>query len=89
MSNEITINSGETLKIKKDDSVVDEIIIDRGGDSSSNAVHFVMEGGNLEVEGVTLTGGRGEQGGVVHVHGGSATFKSCSIFDNIANEYDE
>ena len=59
MSNTISIQSGKILKIKKDDTVVDEIVIDRLATSSNSnrGNHFSLSGGTLEVEGVTLTGG--------------------------------
>ena len=58
MITEFTLGSNQMLKIKKDDSVAGEIIIDRAGESSSNpGRHFFVNEGNLEVEGVTLTGG--------------------------------
>jgi len=85
-----SIGSGQTLKIKKNDSVVGEIVIDHRATSTSPGRHFyVYNGGTLEVEGVTLTGGMmlGQQGGVAYVAGNetSATFTSCTFSGNTAH----
>jgi hypothetical protein len=54
--NDFLIPLGKTLKIKKDPTMVGELVIDRQATSSAVGRHFQVEG-NLFVEGVTLTGG--------------------------------
>ena len=56
MSATHTVKSGETVKIKKNASMVGELVIDRGSDTSGDNRHFVVQG-ILEMEDVTLTGG--------------------------------
>ena len=52
----INVNSGKTMRVKKDSSVSGPVVIDRQATSGDNR-HFFVDGGNLEMEGVTLTGG--------------------------------
>ena len=89
MTSQISIGSGKTLKIKKSETVVGEIIIDREATKLSPGKHFYMNGGGaLEVEGVTLTGGYHNYGGVVYVNSGSsASFKNCIISGNTGGSY--
>ena len=47
---------GKTLKIKKDPSVVGEIVLDRQATSANKGRHFEVEG-TIVMEGITLTGG--------------------------------
>ena len=56
MGSDFTILNGKTLKIKKDPTMVDELIIDRQATSSNRGRHFSVSG-DFFVEGVTLTGG--------------------------------
>ena len=56
LGSDFTIPSGKTLKIKKDPTMVGELVIDRKATSSATGRHFFVRG-NLFVEGVTLTGG--------------------------------
>jgi hypothetical protein len=56
MSTTHTVKSGETVKIKKNASMVGELVIDRGSATSGNNRHFYVKG-TLEMEDVTLTGG--------------------------------
>ena len=56
LGSDFTIPSGTTLKIKKDPTMVGELVIDRQATSSAVGRHFYVTG-NLFVEGVTLTGG--------------------------------
>ena len=56
MSSTHTVNSGDTVKIKKSAAMVGELVIDRGSDTSGTNRHFNVYG-TLEMEGVTLTGG--------------------------------
>ena len=57
MGSEFRVNSGQTLKIKKDPLMIGELIIDRQATSASKGRHFLVLGGTLLVEGLTLTGG--------------------------------
>jgi hypothetical protein len=50
------VPSGKTLKIKKDPTMVGELVIDRQATSSNKGQHFMVQG-TLNIEGVTLTGG--------------------------------
>ena len=85
-----SISSGQTLKIKRDDSVVNEIVIDRGGAIPALSGRlFNVYGGALEVEGVTLTGGfERYNGGAVQVSGSSssAMFTHCKLSGNICQD---
>ena len=56
MSADHTVKSGETVKIKKNASMVGELVIDRGSATSGDNRHFFVQG-TLEMEDVTLTGG--------------------------------
>jgi len=56
LGSDFSIPSGKTLKIKKDPTMVGELVIDRKATSSARGRHFHVTG-NLFVEGVTLTGG--------------------------------
>ena len=56
MSATHTVALGDTVKIKKSASVVGELIIDRGSDTSGYNRHFTVNGA-LEMEDVTLIGG--------------------------------
>ena len=56
MSTTHTVESGDTVKIKKSASMVGELVIDRGSATSGNNRHFLVEG-RLEMEDVTLKGG--------------------------------
>ena len=51
-----TITVTKTMKVKKNPSVSGPVVIDRQATSGNNQ-HFSVSGGNLEMEGVTLTGG--------------------------------
>jgi hypothetical protein len=87
---EISVSSGQTLKIKKGDSIVGDIVIDRRATTASHGRHFyVRDGGSLAVEGVTFTGAMmlGKQGGVAYVtgNGTSAAFISCTFSGNTAH----
>jgi hypothetical protein len=56
LGSDFTIPSGKTLKIKKDPTMVGELVIDRQATRTAHGRHFYVTG-NLFVEGVTLTGG--------------------------------
>ena len=47
----------KTMKVKKDPSVSGPVVIDRQATSGYKNRHFLVNGGSLEMEGVTLTGG--------------------------------
>ena len=52
----VTVGSGKTLKIKKDPSVVGEIVLDRQATSANKGRHFYVYG-TIVMEGITLKGG--------------------------------
>ena len=56
MSSTQAVSSGDTVKIKKDPSMSGELVIDRGA-TSGDYRHFDVDGGALEMNDVTLTGG--------------------------------
>ena len=56
LGSEIDVGSGKTMKVKKDPSVSGPVVIDRQA-TSGNSRHFLVNGGNLEMEGITLKGG--------------------------------
>ena len=55
-NNHFEVPSGKTLKIKKDPTMAEELVIDRQATQSNQGRHFQVAG-TLNVEGVTLTGG--------------------------------
>ena len=57
MSSHYTVSSGDMVKIKKSSSMSGELVIDRGATSGNDNRHFIVYGGALEVEGITLKGG--------------------------------
>ena len=57
LGSRIDVNSGKTMKVKKNPLVSGPVVIDRQATSGSFNRHFYVNGGNLEMEGVTLTGG--------------------------------
>jgi hypothetical protein len=55
----LTVSSGQTYKIAKHPSVAvgEELVLDRKATEQDQGRHFAVSGGNLEVTGLTLTGG--------------------------------
>jgi hypothetical protein len=86
MASDFTVPTGKTLKIRKNPLVTETVVLDRQGSSSSRGRHFIVDGGTLEMEGLTLTGGYGNSasnyGGAVLVNSGSATFNICTFSGN-------
>ena len=57
----LTVSSGQTYKIAKHPSAAagEEVVLDRKATKQDLGRHFKVSGGNLEVTGLTLTGGYG------------------------------
>ena len=56
MGSDMTVGSGKMLKIKKDPSVVGEIVLDRQATDENRGRHFLVLG-TIVMEGITLKGG--------------------------------
>ena len=56
MGSDMTVANGKTLKIKKDPSVVGNIVLDRQATSANRGQHFYVYG-TIVMEGITLKGG--------------------------------
>ena len=67
----INVYSGKTVKIKKNASMVGELVIHRGSDTSDHNRHFYVQG-TLELEDVTLKGG--------HAVSSFVSLYCCEIF---------
>ena len=86
LGSHFTVPSGKTLKIKKDPTMVGELVIDRQATSANKGRHFYVLG-ILFVERLVFTKGYGNsQGGVAYVNGANAaaTFNNCTLKNNIA-----
>ena len=85
LGSQIRVNSGTTMRVKKDPSVSSPVVIDRQAMAYLPVGrHFYVTAGTLEMEGVTLIGGSVDYGGVVFVFTGSASFQACSFSGNKA-----
>ena len=86
LGSQIRVNSGTTMRVKKDPSVSSPVVIDRQAMAYLPVGrHFYVTAGTLEMEGVTLIGGSVDSyGGAVHVLTGSASFQACSFSGNKA-----
>jgi hypothetical protein len=92
MGSTYTVVSGKTVKIKKHATMSGELVIDRGGrTSASPGRHFVVNGGILELEGMTLKGGYASsllnRGGAVLIwNSGTGRFGSVEFTNNIGRD---
>ena len=70
------------FKITKDPNMMEELIIDRQATISNTGRFFRLLGGTLIMEGVTLTGGYSDDGGVIQMLGYSKAIFIDSIIRN-------
>ena len=85
LSNDVPFNWA-SFKITKDPNMIEELIIDRQATSSKTGRFGVVEGGNLIMEGFTLTGGYNQDGGVFQIRAnGKVKLINCIIRDNTSS----